>query len=156
MPKQGQMEILGLAVIVVLILMGVLFAIQFVLKAPAAQIEQQYKESQLAAGLLTTMLGTTSDCRGASVTELLQDCAVFKSLECPHDDSCGEAGYAINTMLSGTLQQWRRAYRFRIKGAYNAEQIAASWGDCSGEIESNTNPVPTTVGTLQVTLDLCR
>lgn len=154
--RKGQMEILGLAVIVVLILMGVLFAIQFVLKAPGTQIAQQYKESQLAAGLLTTMLGTTSECRGASVTELLQDCSVFTSLNCPRGTSCQEAQYAIDTMLSGTLQQWKRAYRFKIKGAYNAEQIAASWGDCSGEIESNTNPVPTTVGTLQVTLDLCR
>ncbi|MBI4151287.1 hypothetical protein HY492_04115 [Candidatus Woesearchaeota archaeon] len=153
---RGQMEILGLAIIVVLIMLGVLFAVMFVLRAPASNVAQEYKESQLAASLITAMLGTTTPCNDASVTELLQDCAVLNRLECPAGDSCAQAQDAIGQMLAGTLETWKRSYQFSITGAYNVEQLTFASGDCSGERESSTNPVPTPGGALQVRLDLCR
>lgn len=150
------MEILGLAIIVVLIMLGVLFAVMFVLRAPGSNAAQEYKESQLASSLVTTMLGTTTSCNGATVTELLQDCAVLGRLECSSGSSCNEASAVIGEMLAGTLDVWKRSYQFSITGAYNAEQIAFSSGDCSGERESTINPIPTPGGALQVRLDLCR
>lgn len=153
--RKGQMEILGLAIIVVLIMLGVLFAIMFVLRAPSSDTAAKYRESQLAASIVTTMLGTTTSCRGATVTELLQDCAVFERLDCNGASSCDEADAAIEEMLEGTLQAWKRSYTFNITGAYNVARISSSFGDCSGEIEATTNPVPTAGGPLQVTLQLC-
>ncbi|MEK6849674.1 MAG: hypothetical protein AABY01_03845 [Nanoarchaeota archaeon] len=153
--RKGQMEILGLAVIVVLIMLGVLFAVFFVLRAPASNIAQTYKESQLASSLLTTMLATTTPCRGATVTELLQDCASAGQLTCPYGTSCDEASNAIGTMLEGTLGVWKRSYQFSITGASNTEAITFASGDCTGERESHTNPIPTASGALQVTLNLC-
>lgn len=157
MPKntRAQMEILGLAVIVVLIMLGVLFAVFFVLRAPQSDAAQTYKESQLASSLLTAMLTTTTPCRGATVTELLQDCSTSNQLECPSGTSCDEASTAISTMLDGTLGVWKRSYSFSITGAYAAEQIMFNAGDCSGEKESHTNPIPTPTGALQIRLDLC-
>lgn len=152
---RGQMEILGLAVIVVLIMLGVLFAVFFVLRAPQSDVAQTYKESQLASSLLTAMLATTTPCNHATVTELLQDCAAYNQLECPSGTSCDEASTAIGKMLDGTLGTWKRSYQFSINGAYNAEQITFASGDCTGERESHTNPIPTPSGALQVTLNLC-
>jgi hypothetical protein len=149
------MEILGLAIIVVLIMLGVLFAIMFVLRAPSTTTEQRYKESQLSAGLVTSMLGTTTSCRDATVTELLQDCAIFSRLDCNGQTSCAVADDAFKQMLGGTLRAWNRNYRFTITGAPNVEVIHDESGDCSGEVEASTNPVPTAGAPLQVTLQLC-
>jgi len=156
MNKRAQMEILGLAIIVVLIMLGVLFAIQFVLRAPPEQAAQEYRESQLAASLVTTMLSTTTACRDATVAELLQDCAVFTRISCPQGNSCDEAKVVIGQILVGTLETWERDYRFAISGGPSRiDEIYYGLGDCTGEIESNTNPVPTAAGPLQVRLDLC-
>ena len=162
MSKRAQMEILGLAIIVVLIMLGVLFAIQFVLRAPPEQAAQEYRESQLAASLVTTMLATTTECRGATVAELLQDCAVFNRISgCPTGDpidtsSCKMVSVVTGQILAGTLEAWERDYRFSISGGPSrVEEIYWGQGECLGDIESNTNPVPTAAGPLQVRLDLC-
>ena len=155
MNRRAQMEILGLAIIVVLIMMGVLFAIQFVLKAPSEELAQDYERSELAASLLTTMLGTTTNCRQATVTELLQDCARSQRISCP-GSSCDEVGFALEEMLDGTLKVWRQDYRFSISGGTREiEDLKFNRGTCTGELESSTNVIPTAGGALQVKLDLC-
>lgn len=154
------MEILGLAIVVVLIMLGVLFAVLFVLKSPDSSTEQTYKESQLSSSLVTSMLGTTTACNDATVTELLQDCAVYSRIDCGQT-SCDAARDAIQIMLGGTLKEWKRSYRFSITGGggytpgEGIQSITDENGDCSGDIESSTNPVPTAGGPLQVTLQLC-
>jgi hypothetical protein len=153
---RAQMEILGLAIIVVLIMMGVLFAIVFVLRAPASNTLGQFKESELAANLVTTMLGTTTPCHDATVSQLLGDCAVFARLDCGSiGNSCDAASDAFRQMLAGSLETWHRSYRFNITGAYNVQGISYSSGACSGNIEGKTSYVPTAGGTLSVTLQLC-
>ncbi|HSU73222.1 MAG TPA: hypothetical protein VLJ21_05235 [Candidatus Binatia bacterium] len=149
------MEILGLAIIVVLIMLGVLFAILFVLRAPASQTERQFKESQLASSMVTAMLGTTSACRDATVTELLQDCAIFSRIDCGGRTSCETVHDAFEQMLTGTLGAWKRSYTFSVTGTDKVKDIHFESGDCSGEIEASTNPVPTAGLPLQVTLQLC-
>jgi len=154
--RKGQMEILGLAIIVVLVMMGVLFAIMFVLRAPSADTAATYRESQLASSMVTSILGTTTPCNEATVTELLQDCAVFTRLNCGGRTSCEEAHDAITAMLDGTLKEWQRSYRFSIKGgSVGIQDILIENGDCSGEIEASENPVPTAGGALLVKLELC-
>ena len=156
MNRRAQMEILGLAIIVVLVMMGVLFAIQFVLRAPSQEIAQEYERSELASSLLTTILGTTTECRQASVTELLQDCARFTRISCPpRGNSCAELDFVIEKMLDGTLETWRQDYNFSISGSTNTNAIKFERGNCTGEIESSTNPIPTAGRALQIRLDLC-
>ncbi len=76
MSKKSQMEIMGLVVIIILIAIGMLFAVQFLLKKPTGETAAKAEESVLAANFLNAMLSTTTECQSRTVRELLQDCAL--------------------------------------------------------------------------------
>ncbi|MFQ5475143.1 MAG: hypothetical protein ACE5DM_04870, partial [Candidatus Nanoarchaeia archaeon] len=62
--KRAQMEILGLMVVIVLIVIGIMFAIRFVIQAPASETKQEYTRSQLTSNFGIAMLqSTTEKCR---------------------------------------------------------------------------------------------
>ncbi|MFH2027594.1 MAG: hypothetical protein ABIJ08_00510 [Nanoarchaeota archaeon] len=74
--RKAQMEMLGLALIVILISVGMLFVIKFAILDQVPDHKQQYTESELASNFISTLLQTTNPgCRGLRYTELLQDVA---------------------------------------------------------------------------------
>ena len=156
MRKKSQMEIMGLAIIFILVIFGVLFAIRFVIKKPDADIRLGFQESMLAANMLTSIRGTTTDCREATVEQLLQDCASTKSIKCEGMNSCKKADDVIGLMLNKTLSEWKKSYSFTITGTFDVSQITYGAGDCSGEKEVKTHPIPTRAGTITLRLELCR
>src|SRR3989344_6426270 len=143
--KKGQMEILGLVIIIILVMLGVLFAIRFVLQKPASNIEASIRESQLASNMLNAMLGTTTECSDATVTQLLQDCATAVSLRCPSGNSCSYAQSVINTMFDETFSMWNRMFHLAFKGSARIEALELGRA-CPGEFESTTRPIPTAGG----------
>ena len=160
MSKKAQMEIMGLAIIVVLLMLGVLFAIRFVLLAPEENIAFEFKESQLAANTLSVLLQTHTDCHAATMAALLQDCATTASLRCPTGNSCGHAKMLIKQLFAETLDTWNRDYDFSIKGTRRVEDIRITRGNCGPDVpresEAKSSPLPTTSGTIILTLRLCR
>lgn len=155
--QRGQMEIFGLLIIVILVTVGLLFAIYFLYSKPASKTVQKGRESILAANMLNTMLGTTTDCREKTVRDLLQDCArTSGSLSCEGTSTCQKAGEVISTILSNTLGVWSTNYRFYMNGTQDVEAISFSQGDCSGELESKTHALPIGGFDITITLDICR
>ncbi|MEM4264148.1 MAG: hypothetical protein QW666_04645 [Candidatus Woesearchaeota archaeon] len=154
--KRSQMEILGLVVIIILIAIGMLFAVQFLIKKPTGKSAAAVKESVLAANFLNSMLSTTTACNSLSVKELLQDCALTSgAVDCNGVSSCYYAGEQIGIMLERTMKKWNKEYYFSIAGAYDVEQI--NFGSpCPGEKESKTHPVPVRPGfEIKLILDIC-
>ena len=150
------MEIMGLAIIFILVIFGVLFALRFVLMKPETDVRKGYQQSMLAANMLTGIRGTTTDCHDATVEQLLQDCTAEKKLSCPPNlNSCQKANNVIDHILRETLYQWQKAYSFSISGPPAVASIAFAEGDCSGEKEVKTHPVPTRAGTITLRLELC-
>lgn len=153
--RKSQMEIMGLAIIFILVIFGVLFAIRFVIMKPESDLRKDFQQSQLAASMLTGIRGTTTDCKDATVEQLLQDCAAEKRITCPpNKNSCQKADDVIGHILRETLYQWKKAYNFSITGP-SVSQITYANGDCSGEKEVKTHPVPTRAGTITLKLELC-
>ena len=73
--KKSQMEMMGIAIIVVLLAFGLLFVIRFVLKEDRPETKESFIESKLASSVMDTLLKTTAtECRGFSLGELIKDC----------------------------------------------------------------------------------
>ena len=153
--KKSQMEIMGLAIIFILVIFGVLFALRYVIMKPDTDIRKGFHDSTLAANILTAMRGTTTDCKDATVEQLLQDCAATKAITCGSVDSCAKASAVIRQILSETLEFWQRDYNFSISGAFSVSGITYGKGDCRGEKEVKTQPVPTRTGTITLKLEMC-
>ena len=155
--KKAQMEIMGLAIIVILVSLGLLFAVQFMLKAPPKQV-QSAKESVLAANFLNTMLGTTTDCNKRTVRELLQDCALTGGITvCPDGvHSCEEARAIMTTLFDSTFKEWNMKYHFAMTGSTTVEGITFGTA-CTGEREQKIHPLPGRPGfEISLALEICR
>ena len=70
------MEILGLAIVVVLILVATTFVVRFLVLKTPTDYRKGFVSSELASNMLNTFLRTAAPkCSQLSMTELLQDCA---------------------------------------------------------------------------------
>lgn len=157
--RRGQMEIMGLAIIVILVSLGLLFAVQWMLKAPSKQA-QRAKESVLAANFLNTMLATTDlECNKRTVRELLQDCALTGGItQCPTGrHSCEEAKHIMDILFDNTLKKWNMKYHFSMTGATPVEQLQFQTTPCPGEREQKIHPLPVRPGfEISLVLEICR
>ena len=155
--SKSQMEIFGLLIIVILIALGLLFAVYYLYTKPDSKAVQRGKESLLAANFLNTLLGTTTDCREKTVRDLLQDCArTGGALNCDGPTTCQKAQEVIGRIMSNTLDSWSTNYRFFMNGTQEVEAIAFSHGECTGELESKTHALPVGGFDVTLTLDICR
>jgi hypothetical protein len=110
------MEIMGLMVVVILLIVGVLFAIKFVVLKKPPETRQTFTRTQLASNTgLAIMSSTTYDCRGTAIKDLLIDCAEWPedggTITC--DDgrkSCEYVNSTIEYILNSTLGVWRTKY----------------------------------------------
>ncbi len=154
---KAQMEIMGLAIIVILVALGMLFAVQWMLKAPGVTPAEAVKESQLAANFLNTLLSTSTDCFDRPVRGLLQDCALTGGrLDCFGVSSCAYVQREMTPMFEGSLGSWNKDYYFSISGSPDVETLTAGQ-PCTGEYESKRHPVPVRPGfEITLKLDICR
>ena len=172
--KKSQMEMMGLAVIVILISIGMLFAIRFVILKQPSQYKQDYTQTELASNILSTLLKTTvSDCSDLSFTELYQDCfkdPVSPEVECNlglncitvdgecknNPDSCSYINNITRVILDETLGNWHIGYEFSAKTSTSPYTI--SIGKCPPVKKHKVYPIPVDSSgqnTLFVTLDIC-
>ena len=152
MMKRGQHEIMGLAVVIILIIIGLLYTAKF--SSNKGFSYGDYKQSELASGMLTTLLATTSrDCNGLSLKEILQDCADNNGDMCNGKNSCAYFEQQANEIFGNTLGTWKTNYRFRV--FYNEDPIIELGTQCINK-ESEMLLLPTKTGVLSVKLDICR
>jgi len=150
--RRSQTEIFGLAFIVILITMGIFFAIFFFVgrePAPSRGVE-----SVLAANWLNTAMNTADDdCQGVILRELYQNCAQTNNLRCSTGQTaCERAEEVSQTMLQGSFDQWGRKYHLTT----GLDSIAVLGKPCPGARESKTQFVSVPgQQPLQVRLDLC-
>lgn len=175
--KKSQMEILGLAVIIVLLSFGLLLVFKFVLmKDSGTPVKQTFSESQQASNILSSILRTSSGCRNTDMTELLQDCAsLVPTLRCQvggelfYDefgsgaptvvDSCEYVRATVSYLLNQTFKTWNKKYYFiaSVSGENPDDPRIKIGNKCQGEVNPETMPLPTSGGqTLFVEFAVCR
>ncbi len=152
--KKGQMEMIGLVIIVILITLGLLFLAQLALKSkPEKKI---FTRKGLAYSTMSTLMKTNLDCSGRSLqvgSQLIEDCAQyestrnigFSSFSCENKHSCVFLEEEITGLLGKTLGEWNKNYVFEsrllITETDSRELIIVGEGNCPGERDTS-GPFP--------------
>lgn len=154
--KKSQIEIMGLAIVVILVIIGMLFVVRFVVIRKPAEFKAEFTQTQLATNMLNAFLNSdTKSCSGMSITNLLQDCAQAQSFIC--DDGKGSCVYvrdAAKEIFSKTLEEWKLDYYFLVY--FQGESPIIKLGnECAGDKKSKIFPVPTSTRSIYTKLDIC-
>ena len=174
MKNKSQMEIMGLAIIIILVALAMLFVVQFVVLRQPSDIRKTFTHKELASNTVNTLLSTTTDCRELPVSQLLKDCiegpfidcdppcifdAEANTMTCPKESgltSCDHAEMLTQQILENTLEEWNKDYYLTIK-TENINVIPAFGSACPGE-KITSSPcciLPTGAGPMIVNLDIC-
>ena len=151
------MEILGLAIVVVLILVAATFVVRFLLLKQPADYRKGFVSKQLSSNTISALLKTTTECSNLDMTELLRDCAQSRSITCDNGkDSCGFAEGTAKYIFSKTLDTWGRSYEFKAYTNDPTQPILKLGNPCKGDIEPSLFLVPIlNSGNIYVKLDIC-
>ena len=154
--KKAQTEIIGLAIVVVLLIIGMTFVIRFMLSKEPVDYKKQFTQAEIASNMINTFLKSNSkDCNQLTMTELLQDCSQTKSIFCENGKvSCNYVKETAALIFDQTLEQWSVEYEFKAFLQEN-KPIFTLGNVCPGSKKSKTFPLPTSSGTLFVKLDVC-
>ncbi len=157
--RNAQMEIMGLAIIMILVILGLLFGLKYLTSEPE-EVKREFEEKTLATSFLNTMLGTTSECHQATFRELVQDCAQGGQVRCPSGlGSCEESQKGFNFMLEEVLDKRKQGYKLITKGPGDVAGVLSltSQNPCTGELTAGVQNIPTRLGTpVEMVLQICR
>ncbi len=160
--KKAQMEIFGLMIVVILLIIGVLFAVKFVVLKKPPEIKESFTQTQLASNLgLALMESTTEACRGTALKDLMTDCAEWPELggtiSC--DDgtmACEYLNKSVERILNNTVDVWRVKYELKAStGKSRSDEILYfNNRDCTsnvpGKAESFFLPINGGILTMQI------
>ncbi len=154
--RKSQMEILGLAIVVAIILVATIFVVRFVVLKSPTNYRKGFVNSELALNMMNRFLKTSAEnCKQLSIKELFQDCAQESSISCDNGmDSCKFVNATAYTLFRNTLILWGYNYEFLAYREDNRPFISLG-KPCLGEKSSMTQPVPIRGSTLYVKLDVC-
>ena len=150
------MEILGLAIVVVLILVATIFVVRFlVLKAPT-EYRKGFVSAESASNMLNTLLKTAAkECSQLTMTELLQDCAQARSITCDNgQDSCKFVESTANYIFDQTFDKWNMQYEFLAYTDVMSPLIKIG-KPCKADKRSKLFPIPISAATMYTKLDIC-
>ncbi|MBW3022334.1 hypothetical protein KY328_05405, partial [Candidatus Woesearchaeota archaeon] len=144
-PKRGQMEVFGLAVIVILLVIGMLFMIRWVIVRPQQQARQasSYINKEMASNIVVYMLNVNVDpgdvCgKNLDITDLIRDCALGGGIRCPGEfeslKTCGIVKKIIKEdIFDELLGKYGHTYYFKIYKSTNLERAPIFYDEGSGD-----------------------
>lgn len=173
--KKSQMEIMGLAVVVILIVFGMVFMMKYMATKKPVEYQKEYSQTELASNIINTLLKTTiKDCLELSFADLYKDCAENPnegSIDCSGGatpDSCSYSQTQTEYVLSSTLGIWGMNYEFIVYVDELDPLQFSIWGEdisikstegCPGEKKSKRYSIPAPNvnpdQTVYIKLDIC-
>ena len=170
--KKAQMELIGIAIVVILISLGILFMLSFGISKKGTSFKQEFTNKELVSNTLSTMLRVKAlGCGDLTIEDLLQDCFLTESVNCGSEDepkmSCNYMNETMDEIFDRTLDKWGRSYFLDISRADNVKihlddgKGCLADGDMSYEgmrwhdIDTDAYWIPLDPGTIQIRIGLC-
>ncbi len=174
--KKGQLEILGMAIVMVILLFAFIIYLRFTSEPPAPV--ENFFFSQLPSQTLSTILGTTTDCRDLKVGVLIADVASHTDSSGGIDTgqliSCGggrtsetevfdPANSVIVDIFARTFDDAAISYEFSVALRSSVTSVpvrlydTSSPVDCSNarRVDAETFLIQSDNGPVEVTLRVC-
>jgi len=159
--KKAQMEIMGLAVIVILLALAMFFVTKFTLFKQESGQELSFQQSQAAIGFVNTLLNTNSGCESASFTKLIEEMATprYSILSCGEETLEEHYISSVTYILSQTMDLWGYKYELKVSFplASEKEDIIIQ-KDCENAVQQEAAPpfpIPTDYGIVIVIMKIC-
>lgn len=160
--KKSQMEMMGIAIIVVIISLVMIFVVNYMSHRKPTEYRKEYASAELTTNIVKTLLSTTAaDCRALTFNELFQDCVesggVIGRIKCDDDitDSCTYVKDKTNRILNQTLGKWDITHEFIVT---LSDQEKIKINECPGKPTSRKTkpyPIQTNLGTMNLLLYIC-
>ena len=157
--RKSQMEMFGIAIVVVLLALGMLFAVRFVLLKPQENIKQSFTQKEIAQNFIEVLVKTNAPgCNNVDFMELFYDCANYNNIQCNDNgivDSCDFLKTKIQLIFANTLEEWKTPYKFEVKkDNMRFKDFYFNYSECI-ESKRGYQPVSLFPGTLDIILDVC-
>ena len=160
--RKSQVEIVGLIVIVLLLIVAMIFILQFTISRPYTV--QTYVHKQIANNMVSSLLETSTVC-DKDVADLLQDCVDHPEsasrIFCLDKDSCEFVNDTIENILDKTLRKWKKQFILTatVSNPYEAIINTSSYSlspICRGERRTAKYLLQTeTRGTMIINMFIC-
>lgn len=150
--KRGQIEIMGLLLIMILVAIGLIFVVKVVFtKKPANQL-QTYDAERLTSSFVNVLLQTDTQCTSdTTFQDLLIDCAKMPGAQgtiiCANGQrSCPYANETISHILENSIDQWgvmfQPGYEFKAVAPNGQAIVSHISGDLSQSTFGTVTPFP--------------
>lgn len=113
--NRGQIEIVGLMIIVILVTMGMLFYVSY----SSREIDRpndakKFVDTEIGTSFISALL-KTNVCN-VNVDDLITDCAkTNRQITCGGLNSCEQLNQTVRDVLNNTLEVWDLPYEFTIR-----------------------------------------
>lgn len=165
------MEIMGLAIIIILLMLGMIFLVKFMVLDEKRSIKADFSRKQVAQNFLNAMLITNvNSCNDATVSQIITECVEQGSnIRCDNGGACDYLRNGFESdFFTKTLDAWHYSYRFYIDLSSNSiiinfvgsipnkECKEGNIGKTYDSLENAQAKIGTLSGaTILVNLDLC-
>ena len=159
MKKRAQTDLLGVAVIVIILIIAGIFMIGLRL-AKNNNSRRSFEDPELAQSFLSTLMKTKTE-KNVIVSEIIKDCYSNRNDICGStttSDCCDYAYHTMRNALEATLGNWSKNYRLTVS-AGNDKRIDdiptnSPCGDFSEEAHIGNYYIPNTPQ-IVLTLMIC-
>jgi len=111
--RLGQMEVFGLAVIVVLVSIGFFIFVSYKMNHKTDNPQAEFTNDKMANDFVLSIIDVTvSECPNYNIQDLIIDCAKNHQISCGGEDSCIAVNRTIYLLLNKTFIE--RNAKFRL------------------------------------------